>query len=135
MITRRLQQRPDLMAARAEVRASRSLSRASSAWGHPIVSARTGIGRFGAEASDLDDQETAEVGIGWQFGFDSGATHRRAIAIFEETQLAMKKLELRISAQIRESLARLHHRPQPGTVRSTTGCRRTVNVLSVCRPE
>jgi outer membrane protein TolC len=47
------------------------------------------------------------VGIGWQFGLDSGASHRRAIAIFEETQLAMKKLELRISAQIRESLARL----------------------------
>lgn len=108
LIERGLQQRPDLMAARAEVRASRSLSRASSAWGHPIVSARTGVGRFGAEAGDLDDQETAEVGIGWQFGFDSGASHRRAIAIFEETQLAMKKLELRISAQIRESLARLN---------------------------
>jgi outer membrane protein TolC len=107
LIERGLQQRPDLMAARAEVRASRSLSRASSAWGHPIVSARTGVGRFGAESGDLDDQETAEVGIGWQFGFDSGASHRRAIAIFEETQLAMKKLELRISAQIRESLARL----------------------------
>jgi hypothetical protein len=107
LIERGLQQRPDLMAARAEVRASRSLSRASSAWGHPIVSARTGVGRFGAESGDLDDQETAEVGIGWQFGLDSGASHRRAIAIFEETQLAMKKLELRISAQIRESLARL----------------------------
>lgn len=107
LIQRGLDRRPDLMAARARAESARSLSRASSAWGRPTISARSRVGRFGADSADLSDQETAEVAVGWQFGLAATASHRRAVAAFEEIQLKVKKLELRIIAQIRVSLARL----------------------------
>ncbi|HIG05942.1 MAG TPA: TolC family protein [Planctomycetes bacterium] len=107
LVHRGLERRPDLVAARAKVEAARSLSRASSAWGRPTISARSRIGRFGIDSADQSDQETAEVGIGWQFGLESTASHRRSVATFEETQLEAKKLELRIVTQIRISMARL----------------------------
>ena len=47
------------------------------------------------------------MGIGWQFGLESTASHRRSVATFEETPLDAKKLELRIVSQICIRLARL----------------------------